>query len=411
MTPSSCPRVTDFIPFFSHPRIGSSRYPRLSRGACCGRRGGGLRAAPVPLVRARTRRSARPRCATGSAPSPSTVELGCRRMNSEFNGRPEAAGASEAQFWRSMEELLPIFEREDIELALEPHPDDFVEDGNAAVDLIRGIDSPHVTYLYCAPHTFHMGGDIAGILRVRRRPGHPGAPRRHASTIAPRPACATSSTRPARRPRAPAPRHRPGRGRLRRAVRRPRRLEFDGILTTCVFAWEERAEESSRFMRAAIGGFVNALPGADRRLPSHRPRSRAGTRRLARWPATSDSRVSCGAQELVLLDHEPALVARPSRRASTAACDVGVAGPERAEDALVQHCRQIRRRAPATSLAAPPMRQSLTWTCRSSDGVVADRPGPGRRRRSGSGPVSRQRPTSDGSMPSASRSISSAVSM
>ena len=27
---------------------------------------------------------------------------------------------------------------------------------------------------------------------------------------------------------------------------------FDGVLSACVFAWEERAEESSRFMRAEI---------------------------------------------------------------------------------------------------------------------------------------------------------------
>ena len=45
--------------------------------------------------------------------------------------RPARAGRarSEAQFWRSMEELLPVFEREGMELRLEPHPDDFVEDG------------------------------------------------------------------------------------------------------------------------------------------------------------------------------------------------------------------------------------------------------------------------------------------
>ncbi|GAA3952999.1 hypothetical protein Aau02nite_73910 [Amorphoplanes auranticolor] len=30
-----------------------------------------------------------------------TVDLGVDVMNSEFNGRPEAAAASEAQFWRS----------------------------------------------------------------------------------------------------------------------------------------------------------------------------------------------------------------------------------------------------------------------------------------------------------------------
>ena len=93
-----------------------------------------------------------------------TVELDCQVMNSEFNGRPEAASLSEAQFWRSMEELLPAFEREGVHLRLEPHPDDFVEDGKVAVDMVRGINSPLVSFLYCAPHTFHMGGDLVGIL-------------------------------------------------------------------------------------------------------------------------------------------------------------------------------------------------------------------------------------------------------
>ena len=61
-------------------------------------------------------------------------------------------------------ELLPVFEREGVELRLEPHPDDFVEDGKVAVDMVRGIDSPLVSFLYCAPHTFHQGGDIAGVM-------------------------------------------------------------------------------------------------------------------------------------------------------------------------------------------------------------------------------------------------------
>ena len=30
--------------------------------------------------------------------------------------------------------------------------------------MIRGINHPNVTFLYCAPHTFHMGGDLAGIM-------------------------------------------------------------------------------------------------------------------------------------------------------------------------------------------------------------------------------------------------------
>ena len=33
-----------------------------------------------------------------------------------------------------------------------------------AVDMVRRIDSPLVSFLYCAPHTFHMGGDIEGVM-------------------------------------------------------------------------------------------------------------------------------------------------------------------------------------------------------------------------------------------------------
>ena len=58
-----------------------------------------------------------------------TVDLGVDVMNTEFNGRPEAAEHAEAQFLKSMDELLPIFEREGMQLILEPHPDDFIEDG------------------------------------------------------------------------------------------------------------------------------------------------------------------------------------------------------------------------------------------------------------------------------------------
>jgi myo-inositol catabolism protein IolH len=96
------------------------------------------------------------------------VELDVRVMNSEFNGRPEHAADSEAAFWRSLDELLPILEREGIALNLEAHPDDFCELNNPAVDLVRAINKPWVNYLYCAPHTFHLSdgkGDIADMMR------------------------------------------------------------------------------------------------------------------------------------------------------------------------------------------------------------------------------------------------------
>ena len=45
--------------------------------------------------------------------------------------------ACEAAWFRSMEELVPILEKEGIQLNIEPHPEDFVETLQPAVDMIR----------------------------------------------------------------------------------------------------------------------------------------------------------------------------------------------------------------------------------------------------------------------------------
>jgi myo-inositol catabolism protein IolH len=34
-------------------------------------------------------------------------------------------------------------------------------------------------------------------------------------------------------------------------------VKFDGIVTACVFAWEERRDESGRFMRQEIQRYVD----------------------------------------------------------------------------------------------------------------------------------------------------------
>jgi myo-inositol catabolism protein IolH len=92
------------------------------------------------------------------------VELDVRVINTEFSGRPERAEASEAAFQRSMEDLLPLFEREDIRVNIDPHPDDFVENGLEAVRIIRGLDSDHVGFVYVGSHAFHYGNDTRGIM-------------------------------------------------------------------------------------------------------------------------------------------------------------------------------------------------------------------------------------------------------
>jgi myo-inositol catabolism protein IolH len=154
----------DFTPFFLHPRANRDTVRRFKSALD----GAGVKIASyLPLYRwsgpDEDERQAAVRYWKRAIQL--TVDLDCRVMNSEFNGRPEQASRSEAQFWRSMEELLPVFEREGVQLRLEPHPDDFVEDGRVAIDMVRGIDSELVSFLYCAPHTFHQGGDIAGIMR------------------------------------------------------------------------------------------------------------------------------------------------------------------------------------------------------------------------------------------------------
>jgi myo-inositol catabolism protein IolH len=181
-----------------------------------------------------------------------TVDLGCHVMNSEFNGRPEAASLSEGQFWKSMEELLPVFEREGVELRLEPHPDDFVEDGLVAVDMIRGINSPLVSFLYCAPHTFHQGGNMVEIME------YAGPLLTHLHVADSFDHTASSGLRYIVNPPGSTARiHQHldiGQGEVDWTAffGTLDRIGFDGVMTACVFAWEDRADASCRFMRSEI---------------------------------------------------------------------------------------------------------------------------------------------------------------
>jgi len=188
--------------------------------------------------------------------------LGVDTMNSEFNGNPRQAGACERMFWRSMEELLPVFEKEGIRLVLEPHPDDWEEDGKRAVDLINGINSTLVSFLYCAPHTFHQGNDCVGIMEkagdlltmvhvadsfdhtgssglryIVNPPGSPVTVHQHLDI---------------------------GQGEVDfdEFFATLEKVGFDGIVTTCVFAWEERARESSTFMRETIADYLGRWQAA-----------------------------------------------------------------------------------------------------------------------------------------------------
>ncbi|OHV02956.1 protein iolH [Ralstonia solanacearum] len=198
------------------------------------------------------------------------VEMECRLMVSEFGrgASPERSvgerpGANpkemcEAAWFRSMDELLPMFEREGITLSVEPHPEDWIEQMLPAVDIVKNIGSKALKLSYIAPHTFYYGDDMAAMIREA-------APVlahvRVADTFDHR---KSSQLRYIVNP--PGSTH----------IRVHQHLDigqgeidwdvffgalgevgFDGVMSSCVFAWEDRAEASSRFMRGELQRYID----------------------------------------------------------------------------------------------------------------------------------------------------------
>ena len=242
----------DFLPFFLHPRADDARVAELKTAL---RETGVQLSSVLPLYRwsgpDEEERQAAVRYWKRAIQI--AVELDCPLMNSEFNGCPEQAARSEAALWRSMEELLPVFEREGIALNLEPHPDDFCEENTAGVELVRAINKPWVNYLYCAPHTFHLSGagpgaDVASMLR------YAGDKLAHLHIADSFNHKGSSGLRYILNPPGTQARiHQHldiGQGEVDwdAFFGTLRETRFDGIATVCVFAWEERARESSAYM-------------------------------------------------------------------------------------------------------------------------------------------------------------------
>lgn len=157
----------DMIPFFNHPKADDDLVKKMKKAV----KDAGIEiASTLPVLR-------------WSGPDEDareaavrywkrviriTAELGVDTIGTEFNGRPERAEESERAFYRSMEELVPIIEKEGIKVFIDPHPDDFVENGLAAWRVIRGINSPNFGMVYVASHTYHMGNQPAQILEAAK---------------------------------------------------------------------------------------------------------------------------------------------------------------------------------------------------------------------------------------------------
>lgn len=153
----------DFIPFFRHPKADDDLVDAFA-AACKEARVEIASVLPVLRWSGPDEESRRAAVKQWKRVIEITARLGVDVINTEFSGRPELSEESERQFYWSMEELLPVLEREGIRVFIDPHPDDFVEDGLEALRVIRGLNTKHVGLAYVACHTFHYGGDMAEIM-------------------------------------------------------------------------------------------------------------------------------------------------------------------------------------------------------------------------------------------------------
>jgi len=179
------------------------------------------------------------------------AELECQVVNTELSGDPNDARRSEHAFYRSMEELIPVFERYGIGLNIEAHPYDFAETNDDAVQIIRGLDRPWVNYVFCAPHAYHLSDGAGDVGRMMRYAGSKLAHVHIADCYNHR---ANAGNRYIVNPPGVDARiHQHseiGHGEVPwdEFFSTLRDMRFDGIATVCVFGWEETADDIHRRM-------------------------------------------------------------------------------------------------------------------------------------------------------------------
>jgi myo-inositol catabolism protein IolH len=176
-------------------------------------------------------------------------ELGCQHISSEFGGKWDEVDACRDSFLRSIEQLLPAIERAGITLSLDAHPGDWVEDGRIAVNVIKALNTPHIRFLYSAPHTFYLDSqdNLSEFL-------HYVAPYisfiRVADTFDHRPAVRYIVNPPG----VPVRVHQHlniGEGEIDwiTLFAQLKAIGYQGCLSNSVFAWPDRAKESALLMR------------------------------------------------------------------------------------------------------------------------------------------------------------------
>ena len=181
-------------------------------------------------------------------------QIDCREITSEFSGNPNTPRQCEDQWYRSIQELTPLFEHYDIRLNMEAHPYDFVELHDDAMGLIRGVNLPWIGYEFCCPHAFHLSdgaGDVEGMIKgsSKLREVHVADALNHRANDGNRyiinpPGVDARVHQHAEIGKGEVP--------FERVFSALREIRFDGVISVCVFGWHEFADDINRRMLERI---------------------------------------------------------------------------------------------------------------------------------------------------------------
>ncbi|MDU8925260.1 sugar phosphate isomerase/epimerase [Pasteurellaceae bacterium LIM206] len=90
-----------------------------------------------------------------------------RVINTELSGDPHQPEICNGMLFRSLDELLPLFEKYGIRCELQSHPFDFCELNNETVDIVKSYRTDYLKYVYSCPHGFFYDqgkGDVRAML-------------------------------------------------------------------------------------------------------------------------------------------------------------------------------------------------------------------------------------------------------
>lgn len=240
----------DFIPFYKYPKVDSATIKNLKRWC----RDAGVEISSTLPVQYwagpdEDRRQAAVR--NWKRAIEITVDLEVELMNTEFNGNKFHPGICEEKFIKSMDELLPILEKENISMNLQAHPFDFIERNDEALRMIRALDKPWINLVYSTAHTFFHDDGIGDIETMFDDAGDRLQHVLFADTFNHK--AANGLRYIVNPPGVEATVHQHlniGEGEVDfdTIFRKLKEMKFDGIATNSVFAWVEKADESARWM-------------------------------------------------------------------------------------------------------------------------------------------------------------------